>query len=121
MNPDITSTLVAVAPLASVVSVTVAMVQLFKNIDEEGTYRRYYPVLSFVIGMALSIYIFGLDISVALVTALSASGSYDFAKQSILGIEPTGSVKAEDQTPEDPELPSPPTMGDVADFVHPEE
>jgi hypothetical protein len=121
MNPETLSTLNQLAPVAIVVSVTIGVVQLFKNIDVEEQYKRFYPLFSFTVGMLLSYFVFSLDIVLALVTALAASGTYEVTKRSILGIESTTKVKSEDQTPTEPALPSPPPMGSVADFVHPEE
>lgn len=95
LDPAIASGLLEVAPLAVVVSITIGIVQLFKNIDAEAKYSRFYPLFSFVVGMILSLVIFHLDVAVALVTSLSASGTYEVTKRSLLGIESSSADKKE--------------------------
>ena len=100
-----------IAPLAIVVSITIGIVQLIKYIDVELRLARFYPALSFVIGMIISEFVFHLDLPTALVTSLSASGTYEVVKRSILGILPTRIDKLNE-----PVLLTPPPMGETANL-----
>lgn len=86
MDANTSTALLQIAPLAVVVSITIGIVQLIKHVDKESKLARFYPLISFIIGMFLSIVIFQLSVVIALVTSLSASGTYEITKRTVLGI-----------------------------------
>ena len=108
MNPTLV-TAEQIAPLAVVVSITIGIVQLIKYADDTSKLARFYPLISFAVGMGLSIGIFKLDTATALVTSLSASGTYEVVKRTVLGVLPTTiPVQADTQAL------IPPPMGETA-------
>lgn len=125
LSPSTVNTLIDLTPLTIVVTMTIGLTQLIKTMDNENKLVRFYPTISFIIGLALALLVFHVAVPTAIVTALAASGSWEVGKRTIAGIVPTNYVKLESATPKDNELatpnfPEPPPMGETADMLHPE-
>lgn len=116
MNP-VTFNLLQIAPLAIAVSISVGLVQLIKYADEGNKLIRFYPLISFVTGLLVSLVVFHIDFATAIVTGLSAGGAYEVAKTTVMNVY--GATHSE--TPTSPSLPVPPPMGQTADYVNPSE
>ncbi len=114
MNLD-TLTNVAIAPVAIAVSITIGLTELIKKADQDLILARFYPIISFAIGMIISLFVFHLEIVVALVTALAASGTYDVVRRTVLN-KPSSTIKKIVTTPV---LPEPAPMGETAIDNHP--
>lgn len=65
-----------------VISLTIALVAVFKKMDTENKYVRYYPLASLIIGIALG-FLFQLGNLLSLIIGLTAAGTYDFGKQTL--------------------------------------
>lgn len=71
-----------IASVAVIVSITIAIVQVIKNIDDTNKFARFYPLLSLIIGGGLGI-LFKFDLLNSLVIGLSAAGVYDVGKYTL--------------------------------------
>lgn len=70
------------ASVAVIVSITIALVQVIKNIDDKNKYARFYPLLSLIIGGVLGM-LFKFDLLNSLIIGLSAAGVYDVGKYTL--------------------------------------
>jgi len=114
MNP-VTFTATQITPLAIAVSITIGMTELIKKADQDLMLARFYPLISFGLGIAISMLVFHLDFAVALVTALAASGTYDVVRRTVLN-KPSSTKKPTLTSPNGLE---PPSMGETATITHP--
>lgn len=71
-------------PLASIIAITIPLVQVIKHIDEADKLKRFYPLIALVIGTFLGVIVFGVDWVTSIVTGLSASGTFDLGRRTLL-------------------------------------
>lgn len=73
-----------ILPVASVVGITIGIVQVIKNVDDQDRLNRFYPLFALIIGTVLSFFAFHLDLLTSIITALSASGTFDLGRRTVL-------------------------------------
>ena len=83
MDGNTLATLAIYAPIPIIVTITIALVQVIKKMDTANKITRFYPLFSLVIGAGLA-FILHYDLLIALITGLSASGTYDVGKYTLL-------------------------------------
>lgn len=69
----------AATAVGTSVALTIAVVQLIKQVDVKNTLSRFYPIFSAVIGVGFGFY-FGLSFVTSLTIGLAAAGTYDLGK-----------------------------------------
>ncbi len=67
------------------IGLTMALVELVKQVDIEGRLNRFYPLLSLTIGLLLGLLLTHLSVLESLVVGLAASGVYRGVKVTVLG------------------------------------
>jgi uncharacterized membrane protein YeiB len=81
MDPLVTNVGDFVKDIAFYSGITMALVQLIKIAADKFIADRFYPLISFVIGVGIGIAIPHWPIMLTLLIGLVASGTYDLGKQ----------------------------------------
>jgi len=68
----------------TVITITLAIMQALKYADPNNVFKRFYPILSILLGLGVG-YFFHLSGILLLTTSLAIAGTYDGMKFSIMG------------------------------------
>jgi hypothetical protein len=69
---------------AIVIAISLAIMQALKYADPTNALKRFYPIVSLIIGIVLGV-LFHFSLLVDLTTALAVAGTYDNVAFTILG------------------------------------
>lgn len=72
------------ATTALVIAIGIAIMQMLKYADTNNVFKRFYPLVSFLIGMAVS-YFLHFTLIASLTTSLAIAGFYDGWKFTVMG------------------------------------